>query len=165
MKKLLFLFALIVTIGSYQTTQAQTKVQEKSTKSAENIFVQQADECLTLIEQAAQKISIQGVAVIAFIPGDVSVTWISKMKVVGNLTSGKANLLGIAYTKASEMADTHRDSGSGVREIYSGELGYQGGLIKKVNSGYILAVFSGGSGEQDLEVAKIGLDWLAEYFK
>ena len=87
------------------------------------------------------------------------------MKVVGNLTSGKSNLLGIAYTKASEMADTHRDSGSKIREIYSGELGYQGGLIKKVNSGYLLAVFSGGSGEQDLEVAKIGLDWLAKYYE
>ena len=164
MKKLLFIFALVIGTGFFQTNQAQTKVQEKSTKSSEKIFIQRADECLELIEQASQKISIQGVAVIAFIPGNVSVSWISKMKVVGNLTSGKANLLGSAYTKASEMADTHRDSGSGVREIYSGELGYQGGLIKKVNSGYILAVFSGGSGEQDLEVAKIGLDWLAKYF-
>ncbi len=164
MKKLLFLLALLIASGVYQTNQAQTKTQDKSTKNAEKIFIQRADECLALIEQASNKISIQGVAVIAYIPGDVSVSWISKMKVVGNLTSGKANLLGIAYTKASEMADTHRDSGSGVREIYSGELGYQGGLIKKVNSGYILAVFSGGSGEQDLEVAKIGLDWLAKYY-
>lgn len=86
------------------------------------------------------------------------------MKVVGHLTRDKANLLGIASTKAAEMADTHQDSGSGLREIYSGELGYKGGLIKKVSSGYILAVFSGGSSKQDMEVAKIGLDWLSKYY-
>jgi hypothetical protein len=166
MKKLLFLLTLIAGTGLYQTNQALTNTQTTSNnKTSEEIFIQKADECLALIEKASQKISIQGVAVIAYIPGNVSVSWISKMTVVGNLTSGKANLLGIAYTKASEMADTHLDSGSGVRDIYSGELGYKGGLIKKVNSGYILAVFSGGSGEQDLEVAKIGLDKLAEYIK
>jgi len=166
MKKLLFLFALVIATGIFQTNQAKTNTPKTTdSKTSEEIFIQRADECLALIEQASKKISIQGVAVIAYIPGNVSVSWISKMKVVGNLTSGKANLLGIAYTKASEMADTHRDSGSGIREVYSGELGYQGGLIKKVNSGYILAVFSGGSGEQDLEVAKIGLDGLSEYYK
>lgn len=130
----------------------------------EKIFFKHADQCLVLIEQAAQKISIKGVAIIAFIPGDVTQSWVSKMKVVGHLTNGKSNLLGIAYTKASEMADTHRDSGSGVREILSGELGYKGGLIKKVNSGYLLAVFSGGKSEQDLELAKIGLDYLLKFY-
>ena len=44
------------------------------------------------------------------------------------------------------------------------EFGYKGGLIKKVNSGYILAVFSGGSSEQDAEVSKEGLDWLNKYY-
>jgi hypothetical protein len=165
MRKILFILALFISAAFYQTTQAQTKGQEKSTKKAEKIFVQNADQSLTLIEQAAEKISIKGVAIVAFIPGDFTVTWISKMKVVGNLTHDKANLLAIASTKAAEMADTHLDSGSGVREIYSGELGYKGGLIKKVNSGYLLAVFSGGSGEQDLEVAKIGLDWLSKFYE
>jgi len=156
----------------YITSQAQNNLskvindhqKKAASKRGEKIFFNQADQCLSLIEAAAQKISIKGVAIVAFIPGEVTETWISKMKVVGNLTSGKANLLGIANTKASEMADTHLDSGSKIREIYNGELGYQGGLIKKVKSGYILAVFSGGSGEQDLEVAKIGLDWLSKYY-
>jgi len=164
MKKLLFILILLFISGLYQTNQAQNKAQEKSAKNAEKTFVKQADQSLALIEQAAQKISIKGVAIVAFIPNDATVTWISKMKVVGNLTHDKANLLAIASTKAAEMADTHLDSGSGVREIYSGELGYKGGLIKKVSSGYILAVFSGGSGEQDLEVAKVGLDWLNKFY-
>jgi hypothetical protein len=163
MRKLLLILVLLITNGICHT-QAQTKAQDKNGKNAEKIFVKNADQSLALIEQAAQKISIKGVAIVAFIPGDATASWISKMKVVGNLTHDKANLLAIASTKAAEMADTHLDSGSGVREIYSGELGYKGGLIKKVSSGYILTVFSGGSGEQDLEVAKVGLDWLSKFY-
>jgi hypothetical protein len=158
MKNILFVFAFLFASGFQSNLEAKTK------PAGEKTFIAKSDEALELIEQAAQKIAIKGVAVVAFIPGDTTLSWISKMKVVGNLTSGKANLLGIANTKASEMADTHLDSGSKVREIYNGELGYKGGLIKKVKSGYILAVFSGGSGEQDLEVAKIGLDWLAQQY-
>jgi len=171
MKRSLLLVILAI-FCIYTASQAQNnlskvnddRVKKGASKKGEKIFFKQADQCLTLIEAAAQKISIKGVAVVAYMPGEITETWISKMKVVGNLTSGKANLLGIANTKASEMADTHLDSGSKIREIYNGELGYQGGLIKKVKSGYILAVFSGGSGEQDLEVAKIGLDWLSKYY-
>ncbi|HCY41689.1 MAG TPA: hypothetical protein DHV48_10090 [Prolixibacteraceae bacterium] len=167
MNKLILILALTIISGLILSVQAQKKnleIKTESNNSGEKIFMKQADRSLALIEEAAQKISIKGVAIVAFIPGDVSKTWISKMKVVGNLTTESANLLGIAYTKASEMADTHKDSGSGVRKVLSGELGYQGGLIRKVNSGYILAVFSGGSGEQDLEVAKIGLDWLNKFY-
>jgi len=158
MKNILIILAFVMISGLYSNTQAKTR------QTGEKTFIAKSDECLSLIEQAAQKISIKGVAIVAFIPGNATETWISKMKVVGHLTDGKNNLLGIAYTKASEMADTFKDSGSGVRAIYSGELGYKGGLIKKVNSGYILAVFSGGSGEQDVEVSRIGLEWLSKYY-
>lgn len=134
-------------------------------KIGEKIFIEHADKCLALIEQAAQKISIKGVVVIAFIPGDVTKSWISKMKVVGALTDGMANFLAIANSKAAEMADTYKDSGSGLRKPMLGEFGYQGGIVKKVNSGYILAVFSGGTGEQDVEVANEGLDLLYKCYK
>ena len=168
MKRIRVILLLLLVSGIFTSIQAKTttavKTKQSENKSGEKIFFKQADHCLELIAQAAQKSSIKGVAIVAFIPGDATESWISKMKVVGNLTHDKANLLGIASTKAAEMADTHRDSGSGVREIYSGELGYKGGLIKKVNSGYILAVFSGGSSDQDLEVAKIGLDWLIKFY-
>jgi hypothetical protein len=86
------------------------------------------------------------------------------MKVVGNLTNVKSNYLAIACSKAAEMADTHKDSGTGVRPPLAGEFGYQGGLIKKVSGGYILAVFSGGKSEEDLVAAKKGLDWLYQKY-
>jgi len=161
MKKIFLILTMTMASGIISSTPAQTP---KESTSGEKIFLKRVNQSLALIEQAAQKISIKGVAIVAFIPGDVTESWTSKMKVVGNLTNDKANLLGIASTKAAEMADTHLDSGSKIREIYSGELGYKGGLIRKVKSGYILAVFSGGSSEQDLEVAKIGLDWLFKFY-
>jgi hypothetical protein len=171
MKKIFVFMILLLTSGFYHNTKAQpgtsdneTAAGKKNKQKGEKIFIKNADKCLTLIEQSAHKLSIKGVAVIAFIPGDATESWISKMKVVGNLTTGTANLLAIANSKASEMADTHLDSGSRVRVPKLGEFGYQGGVIKKVNSGYIIAVFSGGSGQEDLEVAKKGLDLLSKYY-
>ncbi|MFA5330408.1 MAG: hypothetical protein WC384_21630 [Prolixibacteraceae bacterium] len=157
MKKITLLLMIFLVLGCLSTN-------AKAKSSGEKTFMKQADHSLELIKVAAEKINIKGVAILAFIPGDKTESWVSKMKVVGYLTNNKANLLAIASTKAAEMADTHLDSGSGVREIYSGELGYKGGLIKKVNGGYLLSVFSGGKSEQDLEVAKIGLDWLIKFY-
>ena len=101
---------------------------------------------------------------IAFIPGDVSESWISKMKVIGRLANDDANFLAIAYAKASEMAVTHKDSGNGERKDITGEFGWQGGVIIKVDSGYIVGAFSGGTGQQDADVAKEGLNWLSKYY-
>ena len=86
------------------------------------------------------------------------------MKVVGALSSPTANLLAIANSKASEMADTYKNSGSKVREPKTGEFGWQGGIVKKVKSGYILAVFSGASGEQDVEISNEGVDWFYKQY-
>ena len=158
MKKLTFLFILIFTVSLSMVAQSQQK------NSGEKIFTKKAEQAMAMIQEAAEKMSVKGVAIIGFIPGEKSESWITKMKVVGDMINGKDNLLAIAYTKASEMANTHLNSGSRVRAIYSGELGYQGGLIKKVKSGYVLAVFSGGVTQQDLEIAKIGLDWLCKFY-
>jgi hypothetical protein len=130
----------------------------------EKLFMDRADTALTLMEQAAKKLPIVGVAVVSYIPGETTHSWISKMKVVGQMTRGSSNLLGVASTKAAEMADTFQDSGSGIRPPLKGEYGYQGGVIRKVSSGYIIAVFSGGSSAQDKEIAIEGADLLVKYF-
>jgi len=101
---------------------------------------------------------------VVYVPGDSTRSWISKMKVVGLMKKGSSNLLGVASTKAAEMADTYQDSGSGIRPPLRGEYGYKGGVIKKVSSGYIMAVFSGGSPDQDKEAATNGAQLLVRYF-
>ncbi len=98
----------------------------------------------------------------AYFKGDRVEAWSSKMLVVGKLrvepngSDKGSNLLAIAYAKASEMADTLRDSGSGSRPALTGELGWQGGVIVRGKKGYLVAAFSGGKSEDDVAISRAG---------
>jgi len=171
MKKSCILLALILVSGIYTNCLAEKnsasgdKTETESASKGEQLFIKYADECLKLISEAANKDSVTGVTMVAFIPGDVAKSWVSKMLVVGRLADDKANFSAIAYAKASEMAVTLKDSGNEDRKNITGEFGWQGGAIAKVNGGYLVAAFSGGTGQQDYDVSKLGLEWLAEKFK
>lgn len=164
MKKLFFLLSLILISSVCLNSYAKTNNGANESKG-EQLFLKYADECLAQMEKAAKNETITGVAVISFIPGDVTESWVSKMKVVGKLADDKANLCAIAYSKSSEMAVTLKDSGDGTRKSINGELGYQGGAIIKVKYGYILAAFSGGTGQQDYDVSKLAIEWMANKIK
>ena len=122
MKLTISLFlAMVITVGFFCQSFAQISpsntTEIKSSKTLKNkgekIFIKHADECIAIIERAALKMSVSGVMIIAFIPGEITSTWISKIK---------------------------------------------------VESGYILAVFSGASGDQDVAAATEGMDYLYPYF-
>lgn len=177
MKKIVLLIALVIVSAVGLTVNAQSNrrstakaspAKEKAAPAKENkgekVFLQHADKALSIIEEEAHKMSINGTAVVAFIPGEKTQTWTSKMKVIGFFTNDNSNTLGVAYTKAAEMADTFKDSGSGTRKVLTGEYGWPGGAIKKVEGGYILATFSGATGEQDYAAASAGLNWLAQQY-
>ena len=170
MKKTSLVMAVVLISGLFLSTQARydpetmSKTTKKDMKTGESILIENADRCLAIMEQAAQKMSVKGVALVAFIPGDIAESWTSKMIVIGALSNESANYLAIAYSKAAEMADTYKISGSSDRDPLHGEFGYQGGIIKKVDSGYILTVFSGATGEQDAEIARKGLDCLYKFY-
>ena len=123
-------------------------------------FTAAAGRALDAMVKEAENRKMKGVAAIAFVPGDKTLDWHSRMRVVDSLMQGKANVLAIAYCKLSEMADTLQDSGSKLRPPLHGELGYRGGAIRKVPGGHLLAAFSGGKDTDDLAVAVIGLDSL-----
>jgi hypothetical protein len=133
-------------------------------------FDQVADRALQAMKARAEELKIKGVAVVAYAPGDTVQSWSSKMVVVGNLRTPTTekdkgnNLLGIAYSKASEMAETLKDSGSGVRPPLTGEFGWQGGVTAKGKAGRLICAFSGGASAQDVQVSKVGLAILAEQF-
>lgn len=133
-------------------------------QKGEKTFLKHVDRSLVLMEQAADKLGIKGVAVMIFIPGEETVSGVSKMKVVGSMTRKTVNFLAVANSKIAEMADTHLDSGSKVREPLTGETGWRGGLIKKVESGYIMAAFSGGTEDEDIVVAKAGIENMLKRF-
>jgi len=126
------------------------------------------DKALQAMQERAGALKVKGVAVVAFAGGDSVKAWSSKMLVVGNLTSPPSqtskgnNFLGIVYSKAAEMADTLRNSGSGIRPPYTGEFGWQGGVVAKGRTGILIAAFSGGRSEDDVKVAQAGLAILLE---
>ena len=121
-----------------------------------------AQAALAAMKSKAAELNIQGVAVVSFAPGDTIQGWMSQMAVVGHMTDhtyGEKgnNLLGIAYAKASEMANTLKDSGTSGKPPMTGEFGWQGGVMAKVPNGYIIVAFSGGKSEDDVQVSNAGL--------
>ena len=133
--------------------------------SAKN-FEATADAALLAMKKRATELKIGGVAVVAYFEGDTIQSWSSKMVVVGRMKDAPStgnngsNLLGIAYAKAAEMADTLQNSGSGTRPPMIGEFGWEGGVIARAKTGYVIAAFSGGKSEDDVEVSKAGLEVL-----
>ena len=129
---------------------------------AETQFAGVADQALQAMAGRAGEMKVAGVAVLAYADGETVRSWSSKMLVVGRLredpsATGKgSNLLAIAYAKASEMADTLRNSGSGVRPPMTGEFGWEGGVIVRVKGGFVIAAFSGGRSEDDLAISRAG---------
>jgi len=122
-----------------------------------------ADAALTAMRTRAEELKIGGVAVVAYFEGETIQAWSSKMIVVGRYKDEPtandkgSNLLGIVYAKAAEMADTHKDSGSKIRPPMTGEFGWNGGVIARGKTGYVIAAFSGGKSEDDVEVSRAGL--------
>jgi hypothetical protein len=118
------------------------------------------------MQEQAESIKAHGAALVAWVPGEATTGWESRMRVVGTFHSNDqdpandANLLAIAYTKAAEMADTLKNSGSGVRPKLKGENGYKGGVIRPVAGGYVIAAFSGAKSEDDVVISGKGADVL-----
>jgi hypothetical protein len=157
----LLLTIIILTVCNNAAAQTMSKEQKKK----EKIFIEYADEALQIMKQEALHMHIKGVGLVCFIPGNETQSWVSKMIVVETTGTETHNFIAIAYSKASEMAETLQNSGSKVRKMKAGEFDYIGGVIKKIDSGYLLAIFSGASGEDDLAVSQKGLDWFSTKFE
>jgi len=136
-----------------------------SGESSEKVFNDLADKALLAMKQRAEELKIKGAAVVAYVPGNDVTSWSSKMLVVGHFKTSSSstndpgsNLLAIAYSKAAEMADTLKPSGTTGRTPMKGEFGWQGGWIVQGKTGHIIAAFSGGKSEDDVKVSKTGLE-------
>jgi hypothetical protein len=147
---------------------AQDKPDSPQPSAASSVgFEVTATKALEAMRKRADELKIMGVAVVAYAEGDSVTSWSSKMVVVGHLTTPASekdkgnNLLGIAYAKAAEMASTLKDSGSGVRPPFTGEFGWQGGVVARGRTGILIAAFSGGRSEDDVMVSRAGLGILS----
>jgi hypothetical protein len=166
--QILFIATQAAVLQGQDKTAAGPDVQSVGTTNNPANFNNVADKALSLMQKRAEELNIKGVALVAYAEGDTVKAWSSKMVVVGNMTSDTGpnkkgnNLLGIAYSKAAEMAETLKDSGSKSRPSMLGENGYQGGLVTKTKTGIVFAAFSGGPAEDDLKVSHAGLEAMAK---
>jgi hypothetical protein len=129
-------------------------------------FDEAAVNALRAMTKCAKELRIHGAAVVAYFEGDSVQSWSSKAVIVGAMKNAPTketpgdNLLAIAYSKASEMAETLKNSGNAGRSPMTGEFGWPGGLLLKGKSGYWIAAFSGGPSEDDIKVSRAGLETL-----
>jgi type 1 glutamine amidotransferase len=122
-----------------------------------------ASGALEAMRKRAEQLGIGGVAVVAYFEGEQVHGWQSRMLVVGRMRdeptadSKGNNLLAFASQKAAEMADTLKNSGTQPAPLLNGELGWQGGVIARGRNGYLIAAFSGGKSEDDVQVSQAGI--------
>jgi len=129
-----------------------------------------ASAALEAMKKRAAELNVTGVAVISYAQGETIQGWTSKMAVVGRMKDAPSatekgnNLLGIAYAKSAEMADTLQDSGTAKRPPMTGEFGWQGGVFFRGKTGFVIVAFSGGKSEDDVQVSRAGLELLKPAF-
>ena len=119
------------------------------------------------MKNKALEMKIQGVATAAVLNKGETVDWIGEMKVVEtpyNLKNGW-NLVAIAWSKCGEVIATEADSGNPEHKTIMGELGFVGGAYEEYNGYKMAFAFSGALSEEDLAVAKYGIEVMKEFLK
>ena len=112
------------------------------------------------MKQKAIDMGIQGVAVASVLNKGETDNWIGEMKVVDtpfNLKEGW-NLIAIAWSKCGEAIATQKDSGDPEHKPILGDCGFVGGAYDEYNGIKMAFAFSGALSEEDLEVAKFGIE-------
>jgi hypothetical protein len=165
-------FCLCPSLSSAQSPSSAVAVPPSASASDVRVtsasFDVSAGAALQVMKVRAEELKIGGAAVLAYFDGDKIESWSSKMLVVERMKDEQtpsdkgSNLLAIAYAKAAEMADTLKDSGSKVRPPMTGEFGWEGGVIVRVKTGYIIAAFSGGKSEDDVATSRAGAAKIVE---
>ena len=113
----------------------------------------------------AVEMGIEGVATASVLDRNETDDWIGEMKVVGTPFNEKEgwNLVAIAWSKCGEVIATGADSGNPEHEKMMGELGFVGGAYDEFDGVKMAFAFSGATSEDDLVVAKYGIERMKAY--
>ena len=113
----------------------------------------------------AVEMGIEGVATASVLNRGETDDWIGEMKVVGTPCNQKEgwNLVAIAWSKCGEVIATHADSGAPDHQKMLGELGFVGGAYDEYEGCKMAFAFSGADSEDDLVVAKYGIERMKGY--
>ena len=147
----------------------QEQQQTDSTKQNRNMTNEQLREKLVMalddMKAKAVEMGIQGVATASVLNQGETDDWIGEMKVVGTPCNRKEgwNLVAIAWSKCGEVIATQADSGNPDHQKMMGELGFVGGAYGEYEGCKMAFAFSGADSEEDLVVAKYGIERLKGY--
>ena len=113
----------------------------------------------------AVEMGIQGVATASVLNKGETDDWIGEMKVVGTPCNQEEgwNLVAIAWSKCGEVIATGADSGDPDHKKIMGELGFVGGAYDEFEGCKMAFAFSGATSEEDLVVAKYGIEKMKGY--
>ena len=170
MKKILAILAAICAIGcSGNVTPPQggdlsvtpTSPNNMTNDQLRNKIVKALDD----MKAKAVEMGIQGVATASVLNKGETDDWIGEMKVVGTPCNEKEgwNLVAIAWSKCGEVIATGADSGNPDHQTIMGELGFVGGAYDEFEGCKMAFAFSGATSEDDLLVAKDGIEKMKEY--
>ena len=169
MKKKLLLMLLICGACFSCNEAQQDKQKAESTKDNMNMTNEQLRKKLVMalddMKAKAIEMGIQGVATASVLNKGETDDWIGEMKVVGTPYKEKEghNLVAIAWSKCGEVIATEADSGNPDHQKMMGELGFVGGAYDEFEGCKMAFAFSGAISEEDLVVAKYGIEKMKGY--
>ncbi len=147
----------------------QDKPETDTTKTEKNMTNGELREkivkALDDMKAKAMEMGIQGVATASVLNQGETDDWIGEMKVVGTPCNQKEgwNLVAIAWSKCGEVIATQANSGNPDHQKMMGELGFVGGAYDEHEGCKMAFAFSGADSEEDLVVAKYGIERMKGY--
>lgn len=169
MKTKLLLMSLLCGMCFSCGSPQQNKQDADLTKANKNMTNTELREKIVMalndMKAKALEMGIQGVATASVLNKGETDDWIGEMKVVGTPCNQKEgwNLVAIAWSKCGEVIATHADSGKPDHQKMMGELGFVGGAYDEYEGCKMAFAFSGADSEEDLVVAKHGIEKMKEY--
>ena len=168
--KMYYLLILLICGVCFSCNEHQQDKQEAvSTKENKNMTNEQLREKLVMalddMKAKAIEMGIEGVATASILNNGETDDWIGEMKVVGTPYKQKEghNLVAIAWSKCGEVIATEADSGNPDHEKMMGELGFVGGAYGEYEGCKMAFAFSGAVSEEDLVVARYGIERMKGY--
>ncbi len=167
----MYLLLMLLLCGACLSCSKHQEVKQEvdSTKMNKNMTNEQLREKLVTVldemKAKAVEMGIEGVATASVLNKGETDDWIGEMKVVGSPCNEKEgwNLVAIAWSKCGEVIATHADSGNPDHQKMMGELGFVGGAYDEYEGCKMAFAFSGADSEEDLVVAKYGIERMKGY--
>ena len=170
MKKIIYSLAIFCAIGCSgnvapgtggNAPETSASLHDMTNDQLRNKLVKALDD----MKAKAVEMGIQGVATASVLNKGGTDDWIGEMKVVGTACNEKEgwNLVAIAWSKCGEVIATRADSGNPDHQKNMGELGFVGGAYDEYEGCKMAFAFSGATSEDDLVVAKYGIEKMKGY--